>query len=138
MRIAETVALRSTCIDKQVGCVLVNDKSIILSTGYNGAPRKHTHCCDLGVCIKDEVGNPSACPSAHAEQNAILHCTDTQQIYAAYLTLSPCITCIRMLLNTSCRHIYFRQEHRHPEPKEMWIVSRGADTWHYTQQLEEL
>ena len=38
LNIAETVAERSTCLRKKVGCVIVNHDEII-STGYNGAPR---------------------------------------------------------------------------------------------------
>ena len=36
--IAKSVAERSTCLRKKVGCVIVNNDEII-STGYNGAPR---------------------------------------------------------------------------------------------------
>jgi dCMP deaminase len=40
LEIATVVAKRSTCLRNQVGAVIVKDKRI-LSTGYNGAPRKY-------------------------------------------------------------------------------------------------
>ena len=37
MQIARVVARRSTCLRRNVGAVIVNEKRI-LATGYNGAP----------------------------------------------------------------------------------------------------
>ena len=37
--IARALSIRSTCLDKQVGCVIVNKQNEIIATGYNGAPR---------------------------------------------------------------------------------------------------
>ncbi len=45
IKIAETVATRSTCARIQVGCVLVRDNRII-SIGYNGSHPEGIHCCD--------------------------------------------------------------------------------------------
>ena len=39
LKIAAVVAERSTCLRHHVGAVAVKDKQI-LSTGYNGAPRR--------------------------------------------------------------------------------------------------
>ena len=47
MKIAEDVALRSTCDRAMVGAVLVREKHII-STGYNGSPAGLEHCDDIG------------------------------------------------------------------------------------------
>ena len=106
MAVARTVAMRSTCLDKQVGCVLVNNNGIILSTGYNGAPRGMQHC---SVCRVDETCSKSSCPAAHAEQNALLYALP-DDIYACYSTLEPCIMCTRMLMNTSCERVIYGKE----------------------------
>jgi dCMP deaminase len=45
INIAETVASKSSCLRRQVGCVVVRDKHI-LSTGYNGPPTGLAHCED--------------------------------------------------------------------------------------------
>lgn len=41
--VAQSVASNSKCLSRKIGCVLVNDKSII-STGYNGPPRNVPPC----------------------------------------------------------------------------------------------
>jgi len=120
LSLALTLAQRSTCLDKKVGCVIVNAKSEIIATGYNGSPRGELHCIDLGYCIKEAFHNPSRCPSAHAEQNALTQCRVPEQIHTIYLTLSPCVSCIRIIMNTPCERIVFAKEHRHPEAKQMW------------------
>lgn len=51
MAMAELVAERSTCLRRKVGAVLVRDK-MVLSTGYNGAPKGLLHCEELGGCIR--------------------------------------------------------------------------------------
>ncbi len=52
MKIAEDVALRSTCDRAMVGAVLVREKHII-STGYNGSPAGLEHCDDIGHLMVD-------------------------------------------------------------------------------------
>jgi dCMP deaminase len=120
LRVALAMAQRSTCLDKQVGCVIVNDKNEIIATGYNGSPRGVEHCIDFGYCMKEVHGDSNKCPSAHAEQNALLQCRVPEQIHTIYLTLSPCVSCIRIIMNTSCRRIVFLNEHRHTYAKDMW------------------
>ena len=53
IEIAKVVASRSTCLRRQYGAVLVNDQ-IIISTGYNGAPRGETNCIDSNLCYREE------------------------------------------------------------------------------------
>jgi dCMP deaminase len=50
LKIADTVAERSTCLRRKVGAILVSDRRI-LSTGYNGAPKNLAHCSDAG-CLR--------------------------------------------------------------------------------------
>ena len=131
LMLAKTAALRSTCLDKQVGCIIVNKFNIILATGYNGSPRGYLHCIDLGACVKDLSGMPAKCPSAHAEQNALIQCSNPFEIDRIYLTISPCIICTRMILNTSCNKVIFSSKHKHPEPYELWSEERRPDYWIY-------
>ena len=74
--IAKSVALRATCLRRKYGAIIVQNDRIV-STGYNGAPRGRTNCCDTGVCIRDEQQVPHGeryelCKSVHAEQNAVI------------------------------------------------------------------
>ncbi len=57
MAMAELVAERSTCLRRKVGAVLVKDK-MVLSTGYNGAPKGLSHCEELGGCIRQGEIHP--------------------------------------------------------------------------------
>lgn len=61
-----------------------------------------------------------ACQAIHAEQNALLQCRDVYAIHTAYVTASPCITCCKLLLNTSCERIVFLTPYPHPEAKALW------------------
>ena len=120
LRMAQILAKRSTCLDKQVGCIITNDKNEIIASGYNGAPRGEQHCTDLGYCKAEFYGSKDQCPAAHAEQNAILQCRVPEQIHTIYTTLSPCITCIRIINNTPCKRIVFLHEHAHTEARSLW------------------
>ena len=57
MRLANLAALRSNCMKRQVGCVLVRDKRVI-ATGYNGTPRGLVNCNE-GGCKRCNTGNGS-------------------------------------------------------------------------------
>lgn len=51
LEVAKAVSLRSTCINKQWGAVIVNN-DMIVSTGYNGSARGTENCSDLGYCYR--------------------------------------------------------------------------------------
>jgi dCMP deaminase len=107
--VARVLATRSTCIRRQVGCVLTDEKGIILSTGYNGVSQDQPHCLDI-PCGGASAGHGEGlelCEAVHAEQNALIQCPRHDHILAAYLTDSPCLHCVKMLLNTTCREIYY-------------------------------
>ena len=83
---AEVFAYRSTCIKRKYGAVIVKD-DVVISTGYNGAPRGFDNCCDLGTCPRIEKGMHQGegnehCKAVHTEQNALLNCSRQQTIGA--------------------------------------------------------
>lgn len=113
LRIAKVIATRSTCLRHNVGAVIVRDKRIV-STGYNGAPRRLPHCLDIG-CIRDEENIPSGtqvekCLGVHAEQNAIiqaaLHGVSTKDS-TLYITHQPCIICAKMIINAGIKRVVY-------------------------------
>ncbi|HOQ08568.1 MAG TPA: cytidine/deoxycytidylate deaminase family protein [Syntrophomonadaceae bacterium] len=114
LEVADLVATRSTCLRRQVGAVLVKDKRII-STGYNGAPRKLKHCSEVG-CIRQENDIPSGqryelCRGVHAEQNAIINAAYygiSTQDTVMYCTNQPCIICARMIINAGIIKVVHR------------------------------
>jgi dCMP deaminase len=74
------------------------------------------------------------CRAIHAEQNALLQCPDVYTIEKAYVTTSPCITCTKLLLNTSCKEIIFLEDYPGEEAKRLWEMS--GRTW--TKNKEDL
>ena len=129
--IAEVLSRRSTCARKKVGCVLVNAHGHIVGTGYNGVASGLPHCtvrpCP-GAQIEDHA--PQTCEALHAEWNALLQCADVMAVRTAYVTTAPCVPCAKMLLNTGCQAVYFKDTHRSWEAARQLFESsttpRGA------------
>ena len=125
MRLAETTALRATCLRRSVGCILLNDKGHVLATVYNGVPAGMLHCNEGHPCegaTSPSGTNLDACHAIHAEQNALLQCKDVYQVHTAYVTVSPCITCVKLLLNSGCQRIVFRKPYPHTEARDLWVM----------------
>lgn len=136
MEVARVTARRATCLRRAVGCVLLDSDGFILSTGYNGVAAGQPHCNKDGghTMVTGRGTFPHACPGAfaasgtnldgchaiHAEQNALLRCADVRRIEAAFVTASPCMTCVKLLMNTSCQRIIFDQPYPHSEAADLW------------------
>lgn len=112
LNIAKAVSMRSSCLKRQYGAVIVNNQEII-STGYNGSPRGELNCCDLGYCERlheaHNSGNYDLCKSVHAEQNAIISASRRDMIGSVLylygeengttIEADPCPICLRMIKN---------------------------------------
>lgn len=155
IRMAELVATRSTCVRRAVGCVLVDRRGHVLATGYNGVAAGMPHCNEESISVTPTLRGgerrtfyPNACPGAcdgsgvglesceaiHAEDNALLQCPDPWAIDTVYVTVSPCVSCTKKLLNTSARRVVFRRPYAHDEAaRELWLRGRagavGHDGW---------
>lgn len=119
---AHLAAMRSTCVRRKVGCVLVDNKHRA-HIGYNGPPSGFAHCTDThcpGAGLPSGTGLEK-CEAIHAEQNALIRCGNPYILVTAYVTASPCIHCIKILLNTSCQRIVFSDEYPHTEAKNLWV-----------------
>ena len=115
LRIAKLIAERSTCLRRQVGAVIVQNKRI-LATGYNGAPNGVPHCHELpGGCLREARKIPSGqrqelCRGLHAEQNAIIQAAEfgvSLKGGELYCTHQPCITCAKMIINAGITRVVF-------------------------------
>ena len=122
--IAEAVSKRSSCLSRQVGTVLVDSRNHILSCGYNGYASGMPNCVDTGVCAR--AGSVSGtnlhlCDAIHGEANSIIQCPNAYEISTAYVTTSPCRDCVKLLMNTSCKRIVFRDAYpNHDVSKTLW------------------
>lgn len=154
--VAAVVARRSTCLRRAVGCVLLDDLGQVLATGYNGRARGLPHCNEPGAgsthvdragkfygyphaCVgaRAESGTRlDACEAIHAEQNALLQCRDVRAIRTCYVTASPCLTCVKLLMQTGCQRIVFAERYAHDEAAQrLWLEHTkhqrpGAQPWH--------
>lgn len=100
LRMCNTVSTNSKCLSRQIGAVIVKDKTV-LSMGYNGPPRGVPHCNERYLCdenlqdlfiqknIKMDKSIEHTCPrkilgfksgeglewciAGHAEENAIIN-----------------------------------------------------------------
>jgi dCMP deaminase len=114
MRIAEVVSLRSTCIKRKVGAVLVKD-SHILSTGYNGAPAGLKHC-NPETCVRKNLKSgerPELCRGVHAEINCIIqaaiHGTSIKGETTIFSTTFPCMSCLKLLINAGINRLVYKE-----------------------------
>lgn len=65
-----------------------------------------------------------SCQAIHAEQNALLQCPDVRRIHTCYVTCSPCVTCVKLLMNTGCQRIAFAEPYAHDEAaRALWTAS---------------
>jgi len=146
LELVRATAKRSTCLRRQVGCVLLSARGHVLATGYNGVAAGLPHCNEVtkittGPCGGKVWGhacsgahsasgtNLDGCQAIHAEQNALLQCKDVYEIDTCYVSASPCMTCVKLLLNTGCTRIVFIDEYPHKEAGTLWTQNRGASGW---------
>ncbi|HWX78321.1 MAG TPA: cytidine/deoxycytidylate deaminase family protein [Candidatus Acidoferrales bacterium] len=119
MTITQQVAERSTCNRAKVGAVIVRDKNI-LATGYNGAPAGMPHCLDVGCLIYESKTpngeNEQNCfRTIHAEINAIAQAAKNGASIkdaAIYITHTPCIHCLKVLVNTGIKDIFYLKPYK--------------------------
>ena len=126
LNIAYAVAQRSPCLRRKVGAIIVKN-DVILSTGYNGPPRKTINCDEVG-CLKDAVNAPHAsgwewCPAVHAEENSIINAArqgvsilgGTMYIAGEYLVdapldaAEPCDRCKKAIINAGIKEVVIRR-----------------------------
>ena len=116
IKIADLTSKRSNCIKRQVGCIIVKDNRI-LSLGYNGTPQNTLNCYE-GGCLRCSNKNLTAgsnldlCMCIHAEENALLF-TSKQDLEDSilYVTLSPCIGCVKKILQCKIKKVVYIEEY---------------------------
>lgn len=129
IKLAEIISERSTCARRKVGCVLTDAHGRVISMGHNGVAMGQPHCIDK-PCPGAECPSGTGldlCEALHAEQNALLFAPDVMKIDACYVTTSCCITCVKLLLNTTCKRIIYKDEYPHLEARALWFNSNR--TW---------
>lgn len=138
MAICDTIATKSKCLSRQIGAVIVKDGAI-LSTGYNGPPRRYPHC-EGEVCPRHLKGYKSGegleeCPAAHAERNAICQAArNGTAVNGAILflnTITPCKACMAEIINAGIIAVVYKTEGHYDSLGLKMAQECGIDLIHY-------
>jgi dCMP deaminase len=144
--IANAVASNSQCLSRNIGALLVRDKSII-ATGYNG-PARGIKRCDLrnivhddklvytktgdSICPRRALGYHSGkglhiCIAAHAEVNCIANaarhgvCTLNSTMYMTCEV--PCKDCMAVIINAGVTELVVSSLKFYDEQAELMVNS---------------
>lgn len=110
-------SLRSNCMKRRVGAVLVRDNRV-LSTGYNGTARGVRNCHEGGCprCNGSARGGErlDECLCLHAEENALLECGRERggaEGTVLYCNTCPCLRCAVKIVQTGVREVVYQLEY---------------------------
>jgi len=117
MKIAQVASMRSNCIKRKVGAVIVRDRRVV-STGYNGTPRGTRNCNEGGCPRCNSLASSGTrldeCLCSHAEENAIAqaayHGTSVKD-GILYTTFAPCLMCSKMIINSGIIEVVFNVDY---------------------------
>lgn len=153
LEIAKSVALRSTCLRRKFGAIIVKNDAIV-AAGYNGPARRVVNCLDVG-CVKEILNLPHGrsyedCPAVHAEENCVVNAArNGTSVLAGTLYIAgieqegklveadPCARCKRILINAGVEKVVIRKEDggiKHINVSE-WI---NEDTRSYLEKWETI
>ena len=107
IRMAQIWAENSYCKRRQVGALLVKNKTII-SDGYNGTPAGFKNICE------DENGHTYPYV-LHAEANAITKIArsgNNSDGATLYVTAAPCIECAKLIIQAGISRVIYSEEYR--------------------------
>lgn len=114
LRMAHIWSENSYCERRQVGALIVKDKSII-SDGYNGTPSGFENICE------DENGQTKPYV-LHAEANAITKVaksSNSSEGGTLYVTASPCIECAKLIIQAGITRVVYSQMYRYCDGIEL-------------------
>jgi dCMP deaminase len=109
--IAERVAQESHARRRKVGAIIVKDSRII-STGWNGMPSGWDNNCEIELDDGSLLTRPEV---LHAESNCIAKLaksTESGENADLYITLSPCLDCAKLILQSGIKSVYYKTVYR--------------------------
>ncbi len=110
--ISDRIAEMSHSRRKKVGSLLVKGENII-SYGWNGTPHGSDNNCE----IENEDGTLTTKPEVlHAESNVLMKLIAYGGVGAQgatlYVTLSPCIDCAKLIVQSKIKRVVYREDYR--------------------------
>ena len=110
LRMAQTWAENSPAVRNKVGCLIVNNRTII-SDGYNGTPSGFPNICE-------DENNKTLPTVLHAEANAITKIaksTNNSEGATLYVTLSPCFDCAKLIIQSGIKRVVYSEKYRNTD-----------------------
>ena len=118
LNICKAVSLRSHDEDTKVGCVIVDERHRIVSTGYNGFP------CGVNddelpvnridtIEIKTEKGVEKVTKYdviTHGEANAIASSKSSLVGCTLYVNLFPCNDCAKLIITAGINRVVYKEK----------------------------
>lgn len=126
MGIAYQVSSMSHDYERQVGAIIVKDGNV-LSLGYNGMPAGMDNKC------KSETGATKR-EVIHAEANAICklaRSTGSSEGATIYSTLTPCIECAKLILQSGIERVVFSEDYTDDTGKLLLLSKLKLDRIKY-------
>jgi dCMP deaminase len=117
LSMCKTWSLLSKARRKKVGCLIVKDGAII-SDGYNGTPRGFDNNCEIEIDEHDKRALLTKPEVLHAESNAITKLaksTQSSEGATMYITISPCIECSKLIIQSGIKRVVFNKIYRNDE-----------------------
>lgn len=99
--IVNILSRKSKCVSMKVGCIAVNERGRIVSSGVNGTISGGKNCCDVHAVKGNTHSAWSQKYEIHAEMNCILELARSSGKYKSltfYTTHSPCDNCLKHLM----------------------------------------
>lgn len=119
MKLAYILSKRSTCSRRDVGCVIVSsDYRRVFSVGYNGNAAGLPNSCD-------DPHASGSCGCLHAEENAIISCSELPYIpKIVFTTTYPCKMCAKRLIQLGgvCK-VYYMEDYRNVDAAKIFEIA---------------
>jgi len=153
LEIAKAISLRSPCLRRKFGAIIVRD-DVVVSSGYNGPARGVVNCFEVG-CIKDELDLPhysnyDECIGIHAEENSVINAArhgasvlgGTLYLYGqksednSPIEGRPCDRCKRVIVNAGIKEVVTKKSDGSVAKTDVvkWVKE---DTEQYLEKLKE-
>jgi dCMP deaminase len=140
---AIVISQRPTCMFYEVGAVIFYDGSHFLSSGYNGPASGDINPREAG-CARIVDGKlqegKGLCRGSHAELNAINNLTVSTlglQNVSMIVTLHPCYSCAKQIVNKGIKKVYYIWEYGREEFVTDYFRDRKIEVIKYTSPLLE-
>jgi len=137
MWMAVLVSKRSKDPSTQNGGVVVNDKNVVIGTGYNGWPRGIEAWEFPWDRDAVDLMNTKYFYVVHAEENAIYNASMSVTGCKIYCTLHPCNECAKTIIQTGIIEVIFEEDRGGSifDAAKLLFIKAGIKTRQYKRKL---